>query len=569
MKSTKSFIYICAVIFLSIALLITGCGGGGGGSSVGPEPEPDPTDFTTVTVSTKANELFSQEVTNTYNVAVDVPADGSSYLLNISNSGGSGIKVKVCSSNANNDTRMSLSEDSQANTGEWIYDANIMARRMFAEAAIAHQNRAKSKASAFRASSRCSTSNHSQETVGNEYSIQVGTIDMAPLVVLSKCKLVKITDHAKFFVDQDNHGGYSSRAAEVEQWLTSNDGTNPADLFERYMYGVLCDNYGTVADVDGDGKLSVLITSVLPSWQSDLQGLFPEETMIIDPDDYCLDSKNPANNITDFRDLILIAPPVNNSAKERHVMINNLIHETQHAVNLSQRAYSGNTYVKFDAGAFTQELGFDEGCSVAAEALFRRAMGKAGENHLYEYRSGGPSTEYAGNTSKFNSFTIGEVYPFYSSNFNYASHYGRNGLFMLYIHDCYGQANFKKLVQQKWQGNNLKTTIPEILGCKSLDEVQTGWELAMQYESLRSELGKAKDLTAIGGYADWLNLHINKSFNDSLDNISKTVSVGSSLKYCFTAPKNSSKDSFRFFIKSVDNVSLKGIKLKLVKLPNN
>ncbi len=560
MKLNKSFIYrFCAIFVLAMALLVVGCGGGGGGS-VGPEP--DPTEFETASIKpTETNKVYSETGLNTKNIAVDVPADGSNYLLNISNSG-SDIKVKVCSSNANNDTRMSVAEEPQADIGEWLYDPNIMARRMFAEAAKAHQNRAKTKASAFRASSRCSTSNHSQETVGNEYSIQVGTVDKAPLVVLSKCKLVKITDHAKFFVDQDNHRGYSSRAEEMEQWLTSNDGTNPADLFERYMYGVLNDNYGTVADVDGDGKLSVLITSVLPTWQNGLEGLFPEETMILNQEDYDI-------GITDFRDLVLIAPPVNNSAKERHAMISNIIHETQHAVNLSQRAYSGNTYVKFDAYAFAQELGFDEGCSVAAEALFRRAMGKAGETHSYEYRSGGPTTEYAGNTSKFNNFTLSNVFPFDDNNFNYGEHYGRNGLFMLYIYDCYGQANFKKLVQQKWQGNNLKTAIPEILGCKSLDEVQTGWHLAIQYESLRAEIGKTKDLSKIGGYADWLNLNINKSFNDSLDNISKTVSRGSSLKYSFTAPKNSSKDSFRFFIKSVDNTSLKDIKLKLVKIANN
>ena len=564
----KSFLNkFCAISALSAAILIAGCGGGDSGNPNGPEP--DPTEFETASIKpTEINKLYSETGLNTRNIAVDVPADGSRYLLNIANNSDKSISVKVCSSNANNDVRVSYAEDSQADIGEWTYDANIMARRAFAEAAKAHQNRVKSKVSAFRASSRCSTSNHSLETVGNEYSIQVGTIDKAPLVVLSKCKLVKITDHAKFFVDQNSHGGYSSRAAEMENLINIDGGL--ADLFERYMYGVLNDNYGTVADIDGDGKLSVLITSVLPSWQSGLQGLFPEETMIINPDDYCLDVRNPANNITDFRDLVLIAPPVNNSDEERHTMISNLIHETQHAVNLSQRAYSGNTYVKFDAVAFAQELGFDEGCSVAAEALFRRTMGKADELHSFEYRNGGPVTEYAGNTSKFNSYSLNTVFPFDDNNFNYDSHYGRNGLFMLYIHDCYGQEKYKKLVQQGWQGSNLKYTIPEILGCGSFDVLQTGWHIAMQYEGIRTQIGVTKNPGTIG-YEDWLNLTLIDSVKSKpLNNIQAKVTANDTLKYYFQANNSASGANFRFFIKSADQISsLKNLKISLVKVANN
>ena len=568
MKSTKSFIYICAVIFLSIALLITGCGGGGGGNSVGPEP--DPTDFETSSIKpTETNKVYSETGINTRNIAVDVPADGSLYLLNISNNSNRSIDVKVSSSNTNADTRMSVADEMQSEFGESPFDANTMARCMFAEAAMAHQSRAKSKTSALRASSRYSVENHKNESVGNEYTIQVGTVDKAPLVVLKKCKLVKITDYAKFFVDQDSHGGYLSRAAEMEQWLTSNDGVNPADLYDKYMYGVLSENYGTVADVDGDGKLSVLITSILPSWQSGLEGLFPEETMILNPGDYCLDANNPANNITDFRDLILLAPPIGNSEKERHTMVSNLIHETQHAVNFSQRSFSGNTYEKFEATAFAEELGFDEGCSVAAEALFRRAMGAAREAHTYEYRSGGPSTEYAGNTSKFNSYSISDVYPFSKSNFNYSSDYGRNGLFMLYLHDRFGQSSFKKLIQQGWQGRNLKYVIPEKLGCNSLDELQTGWHIAMQYEGIRTQIGVTKDPGNIG-YKDWLNLKGIGSLNSALNNIQSTVSAGSTLKYSFRANNSISGNNFRFFVKSADqSTSLRNIKISLVKVPNN
>lgn len=566
MKSTKSFIYICAVIFLSIALLITGCGGGGGGNSVGPEPDPTEIETFSKKVNT-VGELYSETGLDTKNIAVDVAADNSDYIVNITNNGSRSINIKVSSSNANADTRMSMAEEPQPDIGEWIYDPNLMARRMFAEAAMAHQSRAKSKTSALRASSRYSVENHKNESVGNEYTIQVGTVDKAPLVVLKKCKLVKITDYAKFFVDQDSHGGYLSRAAEMEQWLTSNDGVNPADLYDKYMYGVLSENYGTVADVDGDGKLSVLITSILPSWQSGLEGLFPEETMILDPDDYDI-------GITDFRDLVLIAPPADNSAKERHTMISNLIHETQHAVNFSQRAFSGNTYKKFNATAFAEELGFDEGCSVCAEALFRRAMGAAGEAHSYEYRSGGPSTEYAGNTSKFNSYSISNVFPFDSSNFGYGSDYGRNGLFVLYIHDRFekDKDSFKKLIQQGWQGRNLKYSIPEKLGCKSLDELQEGWHLAMQNESLRNKLGRVNN-AGENGYADWLNLNINSNILPTLytlDNISKPLKAGKTLSYCFQA-KNNADGNFRFFIKSADEIqsSLKDLSISIIKVTDN
>lgn len=565
MKSTKSFIYICAVIFLSIALLITGCGGGGGNPG---GPEPDPTDIETF--SKKVNtvgEFYSETGLDTKNIAVDVAADNSNYIVNITNNGNSSLNIKVCSSNSNAETRMSVAEEPQAEVGEWIYDSNIMARRMFAEAAIAHQNRAKSKASASRASVRCSSLNHSSETVGNNYSIQVGTVDQAPLVILERCKLVKVTGHAKFFVDQTNHGGYYSQAAAMESLITEKGGL--ADLYEDYMYKVLEDNYGTVADIDGDGKLSVLITSILPTWASGLQGLFPEETMIINPDDYCLDVRNPENNITDFRDLVLIAPPVNNSDEERHTMISNLIHETQHAVNFSQRAFSSNTYEKFEATAFAEELGFDEGCSVCAEALFRRAMGAAGKVHSYEYRSGGPATEYAGNTSKFNSYSISNVFPFDSRNFEYGSDYGRNGLFMLYLHDRF-ESSFKKLIQQGWQGSNLKYSIPEKLGCKSLDELQEGWHLAMQNESLRNKLGRANN-AGKNGYADWLNLNINSLPTlYPLDNISKSLKDDKILSYYFQA-KSNSDGNFRFFIKSADEIqsSLRDLSISIIKVTDN
>lgn len=582
MKSTKSFIYICAVIFLSIALLITGCGGGGGGNPVNPpdpvpdptpdptptptpDPDPVPSDLKVSSISiSETNKVYSDNNLDTTNIAVDVPADGSYYLINLSSNSGTDTNVKLCAFNEKANTRMSVADTSCSEIGEWIYDSNLMARRMFAEAAIAHQNRAKSKASASRASVRCSSLNHSSETVGNNYSIQVGTVDQAPLVILERCKLVKVTGHAKFFVDQTNHGGYYSQAAAMESLITEKGGL--ADLYEDYMYKVLEDNYGTVADIDGDGKLSVLITSILPTWASGLQGLFPEETMIINPDDYCLDVRNPENNITDFRDLVLIAPPVNNSDEERHTMISNLIHETQHAVNFSQRSFSGNTYEKFNATAFAEELGFDEGCSVCAEALFRRAMGSKGESHQYEYRSGGPSTEYAGNTAKFNNFTIGDVYPFDSRNFNYGAHYGRNGLFMLYIHDCYGQATFKKLINQKWQGDNLKNTIPEILGRKSLDELQIGWRIALQYESLRPEIGKNKNLGKLG-YADWLNLRFSDSKkNQALDNSMKTVNSSNNLCYCFKADSANHGGNYRFLIKSADQqTSLKNLVVRVVK----
>ena len=113
MKSTKSFIYICAVIFLSIALLVTGCGGGGGGNSVGPEPDPTEIETFSKKVNT-VGELYSETGLDTKNIAVDVAADNSDYIVNITNNGSRSINIKVSSSNANTDTRMSISEEQQA-----------------------------------------------------------------------------------------------------------------------------------------------------------------------------------------------------------------------------------------------------------------------------------------------------------------------------------------------------------------------------------------------------------------------------------------------------------------------
>ncbi|MBR4329327.1 MAG: hypothetical protein IKP71_05690, partial [Candidatus Riflebacteria bacterium] len=318
-------------------------------------------------------------------------------------------------------------------------------------------------------------------------------------------------------------------------------------------------------DIDGDQKLSIIITPYLSSMNSSYLGLFMCDCMV--------------PWFQDPRDQILIAPPLSDALAKgenyvRYETITNLCHEYQHVVNFSERFYRNNfDFSDNDNDKYKQELGFDEGCSVCAEALFRRARGEKGFPSLFNHKTGGTaSREYTGNDKRFNEFlsncngNIGNVFPFYTANtrFNYYD-YGRNGLFMLYLHDRFSD-KFKNLIQHGFEGESLEKVIPQVLGTsESLNELQRDWYFALQHEFLKTEqIKNSEDITtdARFKYNDWLRLNsYNKTLNNSILLNSKSTAM-----FKLTPKQATSVNSFRFFINSSTYGTNKNLEINIIKL---
>ena len=341
------------------------------------------------------------------------------------------------------------------------------------------------------------------------------------------------------------------------------------------IYDVITEKFGNFHDVDNDGKVSVIITPYLSSLNSSFLGLFIHYSML---EDFIV------QGVQDSRDQILIAPPINgqDSNYNRYEAVTNLCHEFQHLINFSHRFYRNGVYSfnNDDIQKYDEELYFDEGSSVCAEALFRRARGERGYFSLYDYKTGGSSSiEYTGNDTRFNDCFLSSdgcfknVFPFYNSTENRYKNYGLNGLFMLYLHDRFGSENFKKLIQLPFTGGNnttgnegLKTIIPQTLGTgESLDDLQRDWHFALQHEYLLTELKKEGETLTTDvrfKYNDCLRLN---SKNKSLNQGTTYLSPGYTVLYKIKPGSANTGSNFRFFIES-SNSTYKNLEINIIKI---
>ena len=561
---------IINILFLVISVtFLVGCGGGGG-SSVNPiDPTPDiPTEYDSAPAFNKAaNEIYTYN-SNSENVAIDLPV-GSSYFVTIKNTSNYNQNISLVSS-VDASARASINEEPLANRA--VYDFDSFRAQERAEAEMQYRlnfiNQLKQrKNSKAVCASRASLSGvaHNEERVGGSYDI-VTSDGLGNPVTLNNCKLVAETRNAKFFVDQEYRNHYSPQRELMERIVTEGDFalTKVFDSDTVNIYNFINENFGDFLDIDGDQKLSIIITPYLSSMSSSYLGLFMCDCMV--------------PWFQDPRDQILIAPPLGDALAKgenyiRYETITNLCHEFQHVVNFSQRFYRNNfEFDDNDNEKYKQELGFDEGCSVCAEALFRRARG-ARFSSLFDHKTGGTaSREYTGNDKRFNESlsncngNIGNVYPFYSANtrFNYYD-YGRNGLFMLYLHDRFSD-NFKNLIQHGFEGNGLEKAIPQILGTsETLNELQRDWHFALQHEFLKTELtknGESVTTDARFKYNDTLRLN---SYNKTLRS-STSLNSGSTAMFKLTPNQASSGNTFRFFINSSTYGTNKNLQINIIKL---
>ncbi len=572
MKNIKILNILLLVVSIS---LLVGCGSSGGGSDSPVYPTPDlPSEYQKAPAFNKAtNDVYTYK-SNSDNVAVDLPV-GSTYLVSITNSTNNSQYISLVSS-LSASIRVSAADEPQQS--EVVNSADMFDYKDYSEAEIQYRlnfiNRLMQKQNskgACSARANLGVTDHSYEKEGEYYSIWTAdTWGTAHL--LNNCKLVAVTEHAKFFVDQEYRGSYSPQRELMERIVTEGNFalTKVFDSDTVNIHNFIEENFGKFHDIDNDGKISIIITPYLSYLDSSYLGLFMHSCMLPD--------------FEEPRDQILIAPPLNYNIRGenyvRHDEITNLCHEYQHLVNFSQRFYRDGQYSfnSEDAVKYQQELGFDEGSSVCAEALFRRARGEKGFSTLYDFSSNGTlSREYTGNDKRFNSSlsycngNISNVFPFAPFNRQY---YGTNGLFMLYLHDRFGKENFKKLIELPFKGNELETAIPQTLGCSNeitLDVLQRDWHFALQHEFLLTELSKegkseAKTTDVRFKYKDWLKLN---SYNKNLNSKSTSISLskGATTMIKITPSSASSSDNtFRFFIKSSGETSYKNLEINIIKL---
>ena len=553
-------------ILISFATLV-GCGGGDKDDDTSCE-EDWPIGDNYINASTiEAGKAYTYQKLSKQ-IAIKLPESANGCLLNITNLGNTcsfsvyqrnNYSLRATTEIASDSLETEVKELSPIVGVDYsdrirAHQVSMEVRRRFAMNALRGSSSNSNKNASIRADLSQSVNDHSHETVGNEYTIYTGTVDDAPMATFNRCKLVAITEHAKFFVDQNtSYYGVSYDPSLMENWVTEGEFsfTNMFDNgTEECMYNVLKKNFGTVADVDNDGKLSILITPALSRWQNGLEGLFPEETMLVDGSEKYIDKLS----LPEYRDLIMIGPISSGSSNyKRHEMLINLLHETQHAINFSLRAFSGNEYIGFDPTGFAEELGFDEGCSIYAECMYRRARANRSYTTLYDYKTGSSGTEYTGNSNRFSILSsvidpIQSIVPF--SNFNYDTDYGLNGLFMLYLSDRFGAENFKKVVQQGWLGSRLEDKIPEILGFNGkFSQLQSDWHFAIQNEAIKTANNNADAVAYVSSdykYKDYLRLPIkNRATGDESKSIQKnscliykvngntTITINASIKTLF------------------------------------
>ena len=565
------------LVLISVTLLV-GCGGGGGSDSP-VYPTPDlPTEYEPAPVFNKAaNEIYNHK-SNAGNVAIDLPI-GSTYLVSITNTSGNYQNIEIVASLAAN-IRASITDEPQQSALVNFADsyrhqerseAEMQYRLGFINSLRAKSNNNKKVLRSTRAG--ISGVDHSYEIVGETYTIYTSDTNGNP-VPLNNVKLVAETAHAKFFVDQNSRMGYSPQVDLMERVVTEGPFalTNVFDSDSVNIYKFMQENFGDFYDVDNDGKVSVIITPYLSTISSSILGLFMNHCLL--------------ETFEDPRDQILIAPPIGNALIKgenyiRYETITNLCHEYQHLVNFSKRYYRDGhcSFSNEDSIKYQQELGFDEGCSVCSEALFRRERGKQVYGSLFDHKTGGTATkEYTGNDPRFSDcFDSGDgnfdnVFPFYKTGmgtFPYKN-YGRNGLFFLYLHDRFFDS-FKKLIELPFTGNNLKEVIPQSLGVPNLtlDDLQRDWHFALQHEYLLTELkkeGEAMTTDARFKYNDWLRLPSqNKTLEKKYLNISLSKGYTTLLKIKPDIP-SSVNNTFRFFIKPSGSSPSKNLEINIIKL---
>jgi hypothetical protein len=237
----------------------------------------------------------------------------------------------------------------------------------------------------------------------SEYEGQIKTLytvsksygDGGPMIP-RECKLVKIGQYCKIFVDQEEYQGLS--AIDGDYKVTDADVEHFATEFDTRIYDLLTNSYAPVYDFDNDGKFTILISPVYA--KLGFAGLF--NTIHLTPAEY-------AGTGSNQRDMVGIWSPNEGTSgfqwtgeTWREATRETIAHEMQHAANYSAKFWSTGTY---NRSAQMEEVWLDEGLSVGVEARYRVMRGDpAGENRFDYWAENPSSTNLTQFSTIFNPF---------------------------------------------------------------------------------------------------------------------------------------------------------------------
>jgi hypothetical protein len=404
----------------------------------------------------------------------------------------------------------------------------------------------------FRASLRAS--DHKNEAVGNVYPISMVSNSTGLSYITRNCKLERMTDHCKIFVDQDAFDGLSAK--EGVYMVTSDDLNHFAEEFETFIYTLMHNNYGDVYDIDDDGCLSIIISPVYA--KIGFAGLFNS-----------IDMTPGATTNSNQRDLIGIWSPSSTKWSGeywRAATRETIAHEMQHAINYSAKVYPGGVartgISNYDT--LLETMWLDESLSVAAEARYRAMRANAGRTTYY---GGQTVIDSAANDSRFNYWIQNPStvkMDDFSYSFNAFEHYGQKGLFNFYLYERFGADKIKSLVQTTTTG---VTNFENKFGAGSFANLVREWQFAVTNEGLRTAGqidiaaidSKYRYQTAMKLSTAYKAVQYDAKFPDSI-----SVAPGAAAFYVVRQPVGTSGSEYQFIIESGQSQS---IVVNMMRLP--
>lgn len=466
------------VVAVSI-LLTTGCGGGSG-NPAGPTTNYATSVLAPITIS----DLLASDTVYAYksdaaNVLIKLPVEQGTdvnYAMVVVNSSNAPQTIKLQPESYVLPASLRAKAEAEAvrasqRVGAPLSDSLAEARvRQYHFEEIMRRDfinslRAAGSSSGIRQNRSLRLSDHSGEKIGDIVDINIiVAYYFSHSYSLRRCKLVRMTDHCKIFVDQNAYDGLS--AAEGAYAITESDLDHLVNEFETHIYPLMNKNYGSVYDIDNDGCLSIVFSPVYP--KIGFAGLF--NTLHMNP-------TNPKNS--NQRDMIGIWTPhslsKSTSTGEKWLMDarETIAHEMQHAINFTAKVFPGDTFrfpeligKDFNDNSYLEDEWLDESLSVGVEARYRLARGQTSV-HEARFDSWAASPHSYGLTSWAGAL----------------AHYGQKGLFNYYLYEQYGGDKIKALVQTTDTGlSNL-----EAVYGKSMSELAKGFSVAVLNESLRTQ----------------------------------------------------------------------------------
>ncbi len=549
MKNQTTHKAVVSYILMAMVAFAVGCGGGGGGGS----PTGPGTDISTNsvlapnTVSTlnTAASLYNYENTAA-NVAVEIPVNSEAvrFALTITNTGNASQAITVKPESyvtgvAPASVRASVvSAATDDLTAVRVRQGAVEARFRsdFVQSLVRSGGN-------LRASHSLRAADNSGETPGDLKTFRIIADSSGGSYQDITCKLVRISDHCKIFVDQGEAGGYSAVVvnAKGDYRITESDLDHFVTEFETHIYPLLTQNYGNFYDIDNDGRLTMVFSPVYA--QFGFAGLFNS-----------LDLTPGSSANSNQRDIIALWSPNGTwtGTKWLEATRETIAHEMQHIVNMSAKVYPNNILRTPAPSSYENWLEtpwLDESLSVAVEVRYRLKRGDPARENRFDRWAASPSS-VAMNTFSYDMFTA-----FW--------HYGQKGLFNYYLFEQYGDDKIKQLVQ------NIKTgqaNLEEVYGI-DMNTLVCNWSIAVLNESLRYQgLIDVTSIDPLYKYKANMQLTISsKNMEYGQGANSLLVSPNATAYYVITQPANFSSDQYRFRIESTEG---QNIRINMMRLPN-